>query len=264
MRLTRGPRENYLRPAIDPLFRSAARLYGPRVIGVVLTGALGDGSAGLLAVRAGAAADPPRQRGSTGIAVVQDPADAVVAAMPESATRIAGADHLVAADHLAPLLVELIQQPVSTPGGSTVTDPLDKMPDIVNKDMDEQVRDAKRGRVSVFSCPECGGALWQVNDAELVRFRCHVGHVLHAETLFAELSSSLEAVLWKAVRMFKEKYLLARQLAAKERLNGDPQAAVRFEEQAEQAERYGDLIKQHILNGPPPAHADKRPPPGKD
>src|SRR5262249_16896633 len=97
MQLTRGPRQNYHRPAVDPLFRSAAKFYTRRVIGVVLTGSLFDGTGGLLAVR-----------GAGGIAVVQDPHDAAVAAMPQSASQIAGADHVVPASRLAPLLVELV------------------------------------------------------------------------------------------------------------------------------------------------------------
>jgi two-component system, chemotaxis family, protein-glutamate methylesterase/glutaminase len=152
MRVTRGPRENNHRPAVDPLFRSAARHYGPRVIGVVLTGAMSDGTAGLMAVR-----------GAGGLGVVQDPHDAVVAAMPESATRIAGADYIMAAAGLAHLLAELVKGPVSPAGGPPMPDPIDQMPDAVNRDFDQQIRNERRGRVSVFNCPECGGSLWQVN-----------------------------------------------------------------------------------------------------
>jgi two-component system chemotaxis response regulator CheB len=120
IQLTRGPRENHHRPAVDPLFRSAARNYGRRVIGVVLTGFLNDGTAGLLAVRS-----------AGGVAVVQDPADAAVGAMPDNAARIAGADYRVSLDRLAPLLVELIQRPSVALGGSSMTNALEKMPDIV-------------------------------------------------------------------------------------------------------------------------------------
>jgi two-component system chemotaxis response regulator CheB len=236
MQLNRGPRENHFRPAIDPLFRSAACFYGPRVIAVVLTGALGDGTAGLLAVRA-----------AGGIAVVQDPADAIVAEMPSRAASIAGADHVVPVTRLASLLTELIQQPDPAPGDSSMSDPIEKMPDIVNADMDEQVNNARRGRVTVFSCPECGGCLWQVDELPLVRFRCHVGHAYNAEALLSEQASALEAALWTAVRTFKERNLLARQLAARERQRGEAKSAERFEEQAALAQRYGELIQQYVL-----------------
>jgi two-component system chemotaxis response regulator CheB len=241
MRLTQAARENHHRPAIDPLFRSAARAYGPRVVGVVLSGALYDGAAGLLAVR-----------GAGGAAVVQDPRDAVVAAMPQNATAIAGADHVVPASGLAPLLVELVSRTARPEGDPAMIDPLDRMPEVVDADMAEQIRNERRGQVSVFTCPECGGSLWQVDENDLVRFRCHVGHAYNGEALLADQAQALEAALWTALRTFKERTLLARQLAARERAKGDARAAQRFEEQAEQAEHYGSLIYRHLLSGAQP------------
>ena len=246
MQLQRGPRENHHRPAVDPLFRSAARIYGPRVIGVVLTGFLNDGAAGLLAIRS-----------AGGIAVVQDPADAVVAAMPDNAARIAGADHRVTLDRLAPLLAELIQRPAAAPGGPPMTDGFEKLPDIVNADMGEQVRNERRGRVSLFSCPDCGGTLWQANEDTLIQFRCHVGHVIAGETLLQDQANLLEAALWTAIRIFKERHLLAQQLAEQETKRGDAVAAARFREQSEQAASYGELIRQHILRNPPPPRSSR-------
>jgi two-component system chemotaxis response regulator CheB len=245
MRLSRGPRENHHRPAIDVLFRSAARVYGPRVIGVVLTGSLDDGTAGSLAVR-----------GAGGIAVVQDRSDAAVASMPSNAARIAGADYSVPLDRLASLLIELIQQPLAAPGAPNMTDAFEKMPDIVISDMSEQMRNERRGRITVFACPECGGSLWQVNEAKLMQFRCHVGHVYHAETLLQDQADNLEAALWTAVRIFNERQMLTRQLADQEARRGDVAAAARFQEQADLAARYGDLIQQYVLNNPPPPRSD--------
>jgi two-component system chemotaxis response regulator CheB len=241
MQLTRGPRENHHRPAVDPLFRSAARIYGARVIGVVLTGSLYDGTAGLLAVRS-----------AGGIAVVQDRADAFIATMPDTAARIAGADYRVTLDRLGSLLVELIQRPLAALGGPSMNDAFEKMPAIVNADMSEQVRNERRGQVAVFTCPDCGGALWQMDEDELVQFRCHVGHVFHGETLLEDQANLLEAALWTAVRIFKERHLLAQQLAEQEKSGGDADAAARFQEQSEQAARYGELIQQYILSNPPP------------
>lgn len=246
MRVVRGPRENHHRPAIDPLFRTAARYYGPRVVGVVLTGALNDGAAGLLAVRS-----------AGGLSVVQDPADALMAAMPLNASRVAGADYLVPASGLAPLLAELVHRPESADGGPLVSDPIDTMPQVVRRDMEEQAHNQRGGSVSVFTCPECGGALWQVGEKELIRFRCHVGHVYNGEALFADQAEALEAALWTAVRTFKEKIVLCRQLAQQESARGASEAAARFAEQGEQAGRYADLIQRHILEGPAPgAEAD--------
>jgi two-component system chemotaxis response regulator CheB len=253
LRLNRGPRENHHRPAIDPLFRSAARHYDSRVIGVILTGGLSDGAAGLMAVRA-----------AGGVAVVQDPRDAAVAAMPRSATEIAGADHIVPAAELAPLLINLVRgtEPPS-PGGPNrraqpmasreqqPVDPIERMPDTVDEDMAEQARNGRRGEVSVFTCPECGGSLWQVDDAGLVRFRCHVGHAYNGEALIAEQSEALEAALWTAVRTFREKSVLGRQLASAERGKGNAKSAARFEDQAVLAEQYANLILKHVLNAEP-------------
>jgi two-component system chemotaxis response regulator CheB len=249
MRLTRGARENNHRPAADPLFRSAARHYGPRVVGVVLTGGMSDGTAGLMAVRA-----------AGGVAVVQDPRDAVVAAMPQSASDIAGADHLVAAAKLAPLLVELIQNPVPPHPGTRAMDPIERMPDVVNQTFVAQERNERRGDVSTYSCPECGGSLWQVDEEGLVRFRCHVGHAYNGETLLAEQGEALEAALWTAVRTFRERAVLARQLANQEQQRGNAKAADRFEEQAAQAAQYAALIVEHVLTaGPGPDAPPARP-----
>jgi two-component system chemotaxis response regulator CheB len=238
MRVTRGPRENHHRPAADPLFRSAARHYGPRVVGVVLTGALYDGAAGLLAIRS-----------AGGLAVVQDPKDAAVAAMPLNATQIAGADHLVPAAGLAELFVQVVQRPADAPREAPPMSPDEEDRETVDGDLAKQARNGNAGQRSVFSCPGCGGALWQNDDDRLVRFRCHVGHAYNAEALLAEQAEALEAALWTSVRSFKEKCVLARQLAALERRKGHADAAERFDEQADQSERYARVIVEHVLSG---------------
>jgi two-component system chemotaxis response regulator CheB len=239
MRVTHGPRENNHRPAVDPLFRSAARAYGSRVIGVVLTGGLYDGVAGLMAVRS-----------SGGVGVVQDPYDAAVAAMPLNAAQLAGADHVVTAAEMSGLLTELVHRLVPRAGVSAVPDPMDSMPDVVNHTFAAQAHNGRNGDVSVFTCPECGGSLWQVDDTGLIRFRCHVGHSYEARGLLAEQERTLEAALWTAVRTFRQKTVLAYQLAHTERVRGDEAAARRYDENAEQSRAYGDLIVRRILVGP--------------
>ncbi len=238
--LSHGPRENFHRPAVDPLFRSAARYYGRRVIGVILSGSQYDGSAGLLAVRS-----------AGGLAIVQDPKDAAVAAMPGNASQIAGADILVPAAELARVLVDQVHRPLGGRGSTAMEDPFDKMPGVVETTMSEQVRNGRRGKLSAFSCPECGGVMWQVDEERLAEFRCHVGHAYSGEALLAEQSEALEAALWTAVRTFREKEVLTRQLAAMERGRGNAAAAARMEEQAQQAADYGELIRRNLLNGPP-------------
>ncbi len=238
VQLKHGPRENGHRPAIDPLFRSAARAYGSRVIGVVLTGALYDGVAGLMTIRA-----------AGGLAVVQDPKDALVASLPLSAAEIAGADYVVPAAGLAPLLKDLVQRPAPAKGDALMTDPIEKLPEVQAQDAEAQQRGERRGALSVFTCPECGGSLWQADDQGVVRFRCHVGHAYYGEDLLAEQAEILEAALWTAVRTFKDRGVLSRQLAHQERTRGNPEAAARFDEQATQAEQYSVSIQKYLLNG---------------
>ena len=142
-----------------------------------------------------------------------------------------------------------------------MVDPVEKMADLVINDMDQQIHNGRRGQVSVFSCPECGGCLWQVDESQIVRFRCHVGHIYQAEKLLTEQANGLEAALWTAVRTFKERYLLSYQLAKRERERGAEETAARFEEMARQAEHYGALIQQYLLNGAPETRAASGPPP---
>ncbi len=130
-------------------------------------------------------------------------------------------------------------------------DPIEQMPARVERDMAEQEGGTRRGQLSVFTCPECGGAMWQVDEQELTRFRCHVGHAYYAEGLLAEQAQTLEAALWTAVRTFKDKTVLARQLAAQAQARGDTTAAARFREEADVAESYGQLIQEKVLGAPP-------------
>jgi two-component system chemotaxis response regulator CheB len=246
VRLTRGPRENHFRPAADPLFRSAARHYGPRVVGVVLTGAMYDGTAGLMAIRA-----------AGGLAVVQDPADALVDGMPLSATQHAGADHVVPVAEMSRLLVSLVQES-STPRGAKSMDPIENMTAVVEQNMAEQSRNERNGELATYTCPECGGNLWQVNETGVTRFRCHVGHVYQAESLLTEQSEALEAALWTAVRTFREKSVLTRQLAEVSRAEGNHAAAARYAEQAGQADEYSALIRKYVLNDTPTAAPEAR------
>jgi two-component system chemotaxis response regulator CheB len=152
---------------------------------------------------------------------------------------------------MARLLVTLVQEPGGPARGGEIADPIDRMPETVREDMEGQIRDEHRGELSMFTCPECGGSLWQVDEAGLLRFRCHVGHAYNGEVLLGEQTDALEAALWTAVRTFREKSVLSRQLAARERDKGHEAAAGRFDEQAVLADRYGSLILRYVLDGGP-------------
>lgn len=250
VRVVRGPREHRLRPAIDPLFRSAARAYSSRVIGVLLSGALSDGVAGLMAIR-----------NAGGLRVLQDPDDAALPFLPQNAREIAGADHVVPAREMAALLAGLVtSQP--PPAGAPVMsekDPLEKSTMAAAHDMQQQARGERRGTVSTYTCPECGGNLWEVDEKEILRFRCHVGHVYEGAELLEEQAEALEAALWTAVRTFKERCVLSRQLAVRSQQQGDRAASVRFEEEAKQAEQYAGLIERYLLQGDEPPAGAARP-----
>ena len=236
-RLSRGYRENRFRPAIDPLFRTAARHYGARVIGVLLSGGVGDGIAGLMAVR-----------NSGGVAVAQDPENAFQGDLPQEAIKIAGVDHIVTSTELPALLDRLVQQPSTEKGGKPMADPIEQLPGKVNQDKAAQENGALRGDRSLFSCPECGGALWQVDDQKLIRLRCHVGHAYYAKQLLADQADSLEAALWTAVRIFRDRATLSRQLAAQEEAQGRSAVTERFRDQAAGAEKQADSIQYNLLD----------------
>ena len=167
--LVHGPKENRSRPAIDPLFRSAAVNYGPRVIGVLLSGSLDDGTAGLRAIK---------QRG--GITIVQDPADAIYQGMPESAIYNNSVDHIVKADAIASLLRQLVGEEIREKEGSeSMSGDLRKEDELLKQRLEPakmiETTD-ELGQLSMFTCPECQGTLWELKDGELLRYRCHAGH----------------------------------------------------------------------------------------
>src|SRR5262249_1015862 len=176
IRVTRGPKENGHRPAVDPTFRSAARTYGKRVIGVVLSGALDDGTLGLTAVKM-----------RHGLAVVQDPEDAMYTGMPLSAIENVQPDYVLPVSKIAPLLVQLAYEPVPNEHNSTTPTPPDEIAEEV--EIAEMTNtDPPSGTPSTLACPDCGGTLWELQEGELIRFRCRVGHAFTAQSLLVRKS----------------------------------------------------------------------------
>lgn len=243
--LTRGPRENHSRPAIDPLFRTAARAYGARVVGVVLSGALYDGSMGLLAIKT---------RGGT--AVVQDPQEAAFASMPLSALQVVAADHVLPAAAMAPILCRLTGEAASDKGDSGMADEEERLETAIAQDFAEQAGDDRAEETTVFTCPDCGGVLWQGGEGATLRFRCHVGHAYGPELLLDQKAEELEAALWKSLRLLREKATLTRQMATRSREDGNgragPGMTERIEDQAELDERYARAIQELLEAMPSP------------
>jgi two-component system chemotaxis response regulator CheB len=206
VRVVRGPRENRARPAADPLFRSAAHAYGTRVVGVVLSGALDDGTAGLAAIK---------RRG--GVTVAQDPEEAPYPGMPRSATENVALDHCLPVAGIAPLLARLASVPAKDDAVYPVPEILRVETRISRLEESEMEDVEKIGELSAFTCPECRGALWELRDGDLLRFRCHVGHAFSSESLMAEQSEELENALWAALRSLEENAALSLRMGQRER-----------------------------------------------
>jgi two-component system chemotaxis response regulator CheB len=196
VRVTKGPRENRFRPAIDPLFRSAAQVYGPAAIGVILTGNLDDGTAGLWAVK---------RLGGT--AIVQDPNDAFFPSMPQNALAAVAADHVVALRSMPQLLVELTTSPVVPPSAGA-SDEFDVEVRIAKEEDPMKAGVERLGPPSPLACPECHGVLRELQEGDRIRFRCHTGHAYSVESLLAEINTSIETSLWNAVRAMQEGTML--------------------------------------------------------
>lgn len=237
VRLGHGPKEQHTRPAVDPLFRTAAETYGPRVVGVVLTGAQCNGSQGLLAVK---------QHG--GVAMVQDPAEALWPSMPASAIRTVGVDHVLPLSDLAGKMTELVLDPPGRDAaGATVAH---ARPEQAKETRPMPPADLPP-EVSPLTCPECGSVLFQQDPPGLALFSCRVGHTFSGPELLAEQTERLEAVLWSAVRIAEEQACLARQLAQLCLLPDEQAAAAALEGTASAAERNAAAFRRLIETGEP-------------
>jgi len=201
MWLSHGARVNRARPAVDPLFRSAARWYGGRVIGVVLSGSLDDGAAGLAAIVA-----------EGGAALVQDPGDAAFTGMPRAALRVAPQARALPAAALGPAIMQTMKEPAGERGQPD--------PDLVREtDLERPGRTSVSrgggipGRPTSFACPECRGAMAEIELAGAIHFRCHVGHSYTPRSLIAAQSEAAESMLWSAVSILEEQAMVHRMLA---------------------------------------------------
>lgn len=235
IRLSRGPRENGHRPAVDTTFRSAAQVYRNRVIGVLLSGTLDDGTAGLAWIKA-----------VGGLAFVQDPAEALFDGMLQNAIENVPIDQVLRVSEIASCLNTLADTPVQEV--EIVPDDLEKDAKIVRLDKAMRERgEQPPGTPSPLTCPECGGVLWELHDNNLIQFRCHVGHVYSLDGMLSEQAEAIEKALWSAVRILEEKAALARRLANQAHQQHRPHSENRFREQAEEAEQNAAVVRQLIL-----------------
>jgi len=233
VRVQRGARENRSRPAIDPLFRSAARAHRARVAGVLLSGQLSDGVMGLLAIRL-----------QGGVTIVQDPAEAAYPSMPRTALEHGAADAALPVQEIASTLVRLVNEPAA--GDTLMADLDDREALTIEEDFQEQELNERDGEPAVVTCPDCGGTLWQHRAGSFIHFRCHVGHRYAHDALMLEQSESLERALWTCMRLLKEKVALARQMAHRFRETGQPESADQVEENSQVDEESIVVIEQLI------------------
>ena len=232
--LSKGPKENRFRPAIDPLFRSAAQVYGPAAIGVILTGNLDDGTSGLWVLK---------QLG--GIAIAQDPADALFPSMPRSAIRHVAVDFVVPAREIGQVIQRLMVTPVAASAASAGP-MLDVEVQIARGENAVSAGLEHVGELSPFACPECHGVLLRLKGSQPMRFRCHTGHAYSATSLVAAVNEAIEDALWTSVRALEEGGRLMGHIA--EHLRAEPSSgeASHYDEQADEAHRQSESVRDVV------------------
>jgi two-component system, chemotaxis family, protein-glutamate methylesterase/glutaminase len=238
LRVARGPRENRFRPSVDTLFRSAAWTYGPRVVGVVLSGTMDDGAAGLWAIRE-----------CGGTTVVQDPKDAEYTEMPTSALITLNVDHCEPLDMIAPLLERLVHEPVEAGRSAPRPAVLEwENKTMTRKQHTEPEEMSQIGKPVAFTCPACHGGLWELKEGELATYRCHVGHSFGPDSLMAAQDDDVEQALEVALRALEEQGAAARRLSERfaERV---PALAERYMLQAQGLHEQARVIRGLLTNG---------------
>lgn len=228
VRLGHGPKENRHRPAIDALFRSAARAYGARVAAVLLTGTLDDGVVGLKEIKR-----------SGGLTIVQDPQEALYPDMPRNALAAVSVDHVLKVRDIAKKLEQLAN---STVGGGAMKK--GRHATLLNQEPDRIAEAPSNGEPVPLVCPECQGPLWEDRDGKLVRYQCLVGHRYTSKSLLAAHDEELEAALWIALRTLEERILLQRRLAEHSATAGQHGTRKTYLARAQQFEKHARVLRR--------------------
>lgn len=234
MRLGHGPRENMFRPAIDPLFRSAAISHGPRAIGVVLSGYLNDGASGLAAIK---------QCGGT--TVVQNPLDARADDMPLSALESTEVDYRGPAADLGAMLARLAQE-AHGPARPVPRELRLEVDIALGRPCDTPTL-AQLADPVAMSCPACGGVLSEIRNSRPVRYRCQVGHGFTAHVLDTEQEQPADEALRVALRIIEERLTLLNRMARDDRSNHRLKSAAMYEDRAAEFERSATVIRDALL-----------------
>lgn len=234
LELGHGPRENNARPAIDPMFRSVALCCGSRGIGVVLSGMLSDGAAGLLAFKQ-----------SGGLTVVQEPSDAAFSEMPTHAVQQTQPDHVVALDAMPALLKKLVRQPAGD--SIPVAERLRFEVEIARNGHSNMTGMDRIGRRSVLACPDCHSLMWEIDEGELVRYRCHVGHAYTAESMKHAIDENLSKALGSALRALDERVAIGEKLRDKAIESRRTRSVAWWQQRIDETRCEAEIIRQSIL-----------------
>jgi two-component system chemotaxis response regulator CheB len=238
IRVTKGPKENRFRPAVDPLFRSAAYSYTSRVIGVILSGALDDGTSGLWTIK---------HHG--GLAVVQDPMDAEVPSMPENALREVAVDYVVPVAEMAELLTRLANQEAPNLEAPMQEDEQTEIEiKIAAEDNALESGIMKFGELTPYTCPDCHGVLSKYMDGNRPRFRCHTGHAYSSDTLLATVTEKIENSLWSVIRGIEESIILLNEMGDYLAKSKQVNLAALYFRKALEAEQRVHVIRQTVVN----------------
>jgi two-component system, chemotaxis family, protein-glutamate methylesterase/glutaminase len=238
VRVTKGPKENRFRPAVDPLFRSAAYAYGARVIGVILTGALDDGTSGLWTIK---------YHGGT--AVVQHPDDAEVPSMPENALREVEVDYVVPVAEMPDLLVRLTQEPPQT--SEVVMKENNQTEFEIKTAAEDSAFESgimKFGSLTPFTCPDCHGVLFELKDGNRPRFRCHTGHAFSSDSLLTTVTEKIEDSLWSAIRGIEESVMLLNHMGEHFANRSETHLATLYFKKAHEALARVEIIRQAVMD----------------
>jgi two-component system, chemotaxis family, protein-glutamate methylesterase/glutaminase len=233
LRLTQGPKENWARPAIDPLFRSAALSFGARAIGIVLTGNLDDGTAGLQAIKS-----------CGGVAIVEDPATAFAPGMPASALESVAVDYVLPIEAIGRQLQDLITE--ANRASSSAPEQVRMEHAAASGTANVMAELQKIATPSALVCPECGGSLWEIREGRPSRYRCHTGHAFTLKSLKWAMDQSTEEAIWSAMRALQERAVLSRKIADRHRSAAKSEEAALLSAQADADEVHAKKLRSLI------------------
>jgi two-component system, chemotaxis family, protein-glutamate methylesterase/glutaminase len=234
----KGPKENRFRPSIDALFRSAAYTYGARVISIVLSGMLDDGTSGMWTVKR-----------MGGLAIIQDPEEAICASMPQNVLEYVEVDHILPVNKMGALLQELIEEHVNI-ALELPEEELERLKvevDIASQDNSFRMGIIQMGEPTSLTCPECSGVLSMIKDGNLKRYRCHTGHAFTHNALLASASKQVEENMWKAVKSFEEMILLLGDSAKQLKESGRHTRSEEYRKQAEVLTKRSAALRKMIF-----------------